>query len=153
MSLSKLLFSFKGRIPRSTFWYYVIGYVIVIGVAMLLDAALGTLSDRGYGPISGLLSLLGIFPGLAVDVKRAHDRDHSGWYVLILLIPIVGVLWLLIEFGFLKGSAGPNKYGDDPTGRAGPSRVQEDSAAAPSESPPPMGANTIINISKSSGKR
>ena len=61
-----------------------------------------------------LIVLLGIFTGLAVLMKRCHDRDRSGWYLLWGLIPIIGEIWLLIELGFRKGTEGRNLYGPDP---------------------------------------
>lgn len=51
--------------------------------------------------------------GLAILVKRWHDRDKSGFMVFILLIPVIGFLWTLIEVGFLPGTVGPNRYGQD----------------------------------------
>ena len=53
-------------------------------------------------------------PNIAAGVKRCHDRDRSGWFVFIVLIPLVGTLWYLIEIGFLRGTFGSNKYGADP---------------------------------------
>jgi uncharacterized membrane protein YhaH (DUF805 family) len=46
--------------------------------------------------------------------KRCHDRDRSGWFQLIVLIPILGALWLLVELGFLRGTIGANRFGPDP---------------------------------------
>jgi uncharacterized membrane protein YhaH (DUF805 family) len=46
-----------------------------------------------------------------VYIKRFHDRDKTGWWVLIGLIPLIGPLWLLIELGFLKGTDGANRFG------------------------------------------
>jgi uncharacterized membrane protein YhaH (DUF805 family) len=46
-------------------------------------------------------------------IKRFHDRDKSGWFVLISFIPVIGPIWLLIELGFLRGSAGDNRFGPD----------------------------------------
>ena len=46
--------------------------------------------------------------------KRWHDRNKSAWWILIAFIPIIGALWFLIECGFLKGTVGPNRFGDDP---------------------------------------
>ena len=51
---------------------------------------------------------------LAADVKRYHDVDKSGWWVLILLVPVVGFVWFLIECGFQRGTSGPNRFGPDP---------------------------------------
>jgi uncharacterized membrane protein YhaH (DUF805 family) len=49
--------------------------------------------------------------GVIVYIKRFHDRDKSGWWVLIGLIPIIGAIWLPIELGFLKGTPRPNRFG------------------------------------------
>jgi uncharacterized membrane protein YhaH (DUF805 family) len=117
MPLSKLLWSFQGRIPRSTYWYYILAYVAISVVATLLDRAIFG-GDSQTRVLSALVSLVGIVPGLAVSVKRAHDRNHTGWFVLIGLIPLIGAVWLLIEFGFLRGTVGENKYGPDPVSAA-----------------------------------
>jgi len=50
-------------------------------------------------------------------VKRYHDRDKSGWWVLIIFLPVIGALWYLIECGFLRGTDGNNAYGPDPLAR------------------------------------
>ncbi len=47
-------------------------------------------------------------------MKRYHDRNKSGWWVLIVFVPVIGGLWYLIECGFLRGTPGPNNYGPDP---------------------------------------
>jgi uncharacterized membrane protein YhaH (DUF805 family) len=54
---------------------------------------------------------------LAIAVKRYHDRDKSGWWVLIIFLPVIGALWYLIECGFLRGTDGNNDYGPDPLAR------------------------------------
>jgi uncharacterized membrane protein YhaH (DUF805 family) len=78
----------------------------------------GAIADvlSGTGLIGSLVFLVLIWPSLAVQVKRWHDRDKSGWMVLINFIPIVGFLWTFIECGFLDGTPGPNKYGPSPKG-------------------------------------
>ena len=114
MPLSQLLFSTQGRIPRSTYWYYSFAYVGVYIAAIILDLAIGTYDDySGIGIVSGLVSLAGIFTGIAVSVKRCHDRDHSGWFLLLGLIPFVNI-WVGIELAFLRGTEGDNQYGPDP---------------------------------------
>jgi hypothetical protein len=55
-----------------------------------------------------------LWPVLAVYVKRCHDRDKSGWWLLLLAIPCLGVLWWLIDLGLLEGTPGPNSYGVSP---------------------------------------
>lgn len=78
----------------------------------LIDAAIGTVdAESGLGLLSGLWSLIILIPSILIYIKRFHDRDKTGWWVLIGLIPIIGAPWLLIELGFLKGTDGPNRYG------------------------------------------
>ncbi len=68
-----------------------------------------------------IASLLLLWPRLAIGVKRCHDRDKSGWWLLLACIPIIGWIWLFIEFGLLDGTPGSNKYGPSPkTGAAEP---------------------------------
>ncbi|MDE2165570.1 MAG: DUF805 domain-containing protein [Alphaproteobacteria bacterium] len=117
-----LWFSFTGRATRFDYWVrYVIPYVAGALIAGFLDAMLGTYNpDTGGGVITLLFVIAAIWPSLAVGVKRCHDRDRSGWFLLIGLIPIVGGIWLLIELGFLRGSPGSNRFGPDPlAGAAG----------------------------------
>ena len=51
---------------------------------------------------------------IIVGIKRWHDRDKSGWWSLIAFIPLIGFLWVLIECGFLAGTSGSNRFGEDP---------------------------------------
>lgn len=55
-----------------------------------------------------------IWAGLGLAVKRFHDRDKSGWWILIQLIPLVGAIWYIVETGFLPGTPGTNRFGPDP---------------------------------------
>lgn len=64
--------------------------------------------------VSWMLGIILLWPHLATTVKRLHDRGRSGWFVLIALIPIIGVVWLWIETWFLPGTPGPNAYGSGP---------------------------------------
>lgn len=52
---------------------------------------------------------------LAVGVKRWHDRGKSGFMVLVGMIPVIGGIWTFVECGCLRGTEGPNQYGNDPT--------------------------------------
>jgi uncharacterized membrane protein YhaH (DUF805 family) len=123
--MQSLLFSFQGRINRAKFWLLTIAadiaWIILMGV---LFAVVGGSIDAdgtpnlGGGAIGALLFLVllvvFVWIGLAIGVKRWHDRDKSGWWVLIALVPVIGSLWYLIECGFLKGTTGANTYGADP---------------------------------------
>jgi len=71
-------------------------------------------ATKGAQMLSMIISIIFIWPTLALAVKRLHDRNRSGWFSLIVLIPIIGPIWYLIEVGFLRGTIGPNRFGDDP---------------------------------------
>ena len=115
MDLKYLLTSFEGRINRAKFWAGV-GILIVIGiVATIIDLVLGLqISSDGTGIVSIIAALVSIYLSLALYAKRWHDRDKSGWWTLIVLVPIVGQIWFLVELGILQGSTGSNRYGPDP---------------------------------------
>ena len=116
MSLSKILFSFEGRISRSEYWGkafpILFGYGILVNLISYAEA-----EATGSPGISIILSLISLWPGFAVLVKRLHDRDHSGSFALTLLIPFINIvfaIWILIEVWFLKGTEGENRFGPDP---------------------------------------
>lgn len=131
MPLLQLLFGFHGRIRRIQFWLAFFG---VVGVWVLLSLPISFLPPRSdtidlenprpaLPDLVFLLAILALWVlstwvGLALQVKRWHDRDKSGWWCLVGLIPFGG-LWMLIECGFLDGTQGPNKYGLSPKGIPG----------------------------------
>ena len=101
-----LFFQFDGRINRAKFWLGVVGIWVIEAIAALIF-------DTGsFILLVVVLALL--WPTLAIYTKRWHDRDKSGWWSLIILIPIIGFFWILIELGMLEGTKGPNQYGPDP---------------------------------------
>jgi len=69
--------------------------------------------ESKIGPFSGILIILSFYPGIAGTIKRAHDRNRSGWFILLSIIPFVNI-WVTIELNFLKGTSGDNDYGVDP---------------------------------------
>jgi uncharacterized membrane protein YhaH (DUF805 family) len=109
---------FEGRAGRPAFWWwFLFGILVAIG-ANILDAILGT-----WGVINGLAALALLLPNISVSIRRLHDTDHSGWWILIGLIPIIGFIVLLV-FYVREGDAGENKYGPSPgSGVTGPSAV------------------------------
>jgi uncharacterized membrane protein YhaH (DUF805 family) len=111
MNWSDYLFSFKGRVSRQRYWLMMLLTLPFAIAGAFFDARQGQEPLQG----SGVLFLLPIvWPALAVTIKRWHDRDKSGWWVLINLIPIIGDIWSLVENGFLKGTSGDNRFGPDP---------------------------------------
>ena len=95
-----VLFSFKKRLNRKRFWLYQIGIGIVTAIPFII----------GETMVAGMLEL---WAQAALMVKRSHDRDKSGWFVLVMLIPVVNI-WPIIELFFLRGTSGDNQFGSDP---------------------------------------
>jgi uncharacterized membrane protein YhaH (DUF805 family) len=118
MDWKYLLTSYEGRINRAKFWAGV-GVLFAVGIlANLIDLMLGIRigGDQGIGILGLIVAVASIYFGLAVYAKRWHDRDKSGWWSLIILIPIIGPIWVLVECGILEGTKGPNRFGPDPLG-------------------------------------
>jgi uncharacterized membrane protein YhaH (DUF805 family) len=103
--------NFEGRAPRSEFWYWVLFYILAAIVASIIDYAIA--SGATVRPLTTLLGLACFLPYLAVDIRRLHDIDRSGWWLLIVLIPLVGGIVLLVWF-CMAGTGGPNRFGPDP---------------------------------------
>ena len=115
MDWKYLFTSFEGRIGRQQMWMGIIVLIVISIVATVLDLLLGTMSaESGIGIISGIFTLVAIYPSFALYAKRWHDRGKSGWWSLIIFVPLIGVIWWLIECGILRGTEGPNNYGNDP---------------------------------------
>jgi uncharacterized membrane protein YhaH (DUF805 family) len=121
--MQELFFSLEGRIGRGKWW---------LGILLLFIAQLvvfGTLAFFGLYSIDPAqemtlsaalvqlaVSIVFIWMSVCLGGKRYHDRDKSAWWMLIVLIPIIGWLWQIIELGLLKGTEGPNRFGPDPVG-------------------------------------
>ena len=124
-------FDFSGRSQRKEYWMFALLYLIVIIVCvtlMLTAMPLGALEQAaelgvepvGPGPlfwlgagIGSLFVLVSIIPAIAVAVRRFHDQDKSGWFILLQFIPYVGGIIVLV-FMCLEGTRGPNRFGPDP---------------------------------------
>ncbi len=109
-TLKDVLFSFKGRIKRLTYWKAMIGMYLVFFLLAFLAGAM-QLSEDVIGGLMLLLYIPLIWISLAVQVKRWHDRDKSGWFVLVGLIPVIGPIWAFIENGCLAGDESANRFG------------------------------------------
>ncbi len=139
---------FSGRAPRAEYWWYFLGTMIAYIVVMIVENIVGLDGTVGpYGPLSLILMLGLLGPGLAVTVRRLHDTNRSGWWILIAVIPyfILGVLAagtiasgsmgamasvgllglvamagaiVLLVFMVLPGTKGDNRFGADPYGGA-----------------------------------
>jgi uncharacterized membrane protein YhaH (DUF805 family) len=107
MSVMPLLFGFKGRLDRTAWWIATILANLGLGIVFAIFGV----------PRPSVLILLLLVPPLlwiltAVQVKRWHDRNKSGWWLLMNVVPIIGWIWVLIECGFMKGTTGSNRFDD-----------------------------------------
>lgn len=101
--------TFSGRAARSEYWYWFLFVFLVDVAASVVDRAV---FGSGEGLLSMITGLALFLPGLAIGVRRLHDRDRRGWWLLIVLIPFVGAIILLVWF-VGRGTAGPNRFGPD----------------------------------------
>jgi len=145
MSFAHVLFGFSGRINRGKYWAAVVFWIVVLIVASGIIISLIGLgaSDFSADDVGGVIAALGagivvIISYFAVGIKRLHDRNKSGWWILLFyvgpmvlqgiantstsdvvssglgLVGFIISIWALVELGFLRGTVGPNQYGPDP---------------------------------------
>ena len=99
--------TFTGRASRSEYWWFYLFFMLVI----LALAGLSTISDM-FGMVYGVFMLGSLIPSIAVGVRRLHDTDKSGWWILLGLVPFIGLL--LIYFLAIAGTSGDNRFGAEP---------------------------------------
>ncbi|MCT7466485.1 DUF805 domain-containing protein [Aliarcobacter cryaerophilus] len=105
--------TFSGRATRSEYWYFTLFYILIIISLTIFDEITGTYDEvSGFGLTSLIFSLAMFIPSLAVFVRRLHDTNRTGWWFLIVLIPIIGFI-VLIVFLCLD-SKEDNQYGINP---------------------------------------
>jgi uncharacterized membrane protein YhaH (DUF805 family) len=102
---------FSGRARRAEYWYWVLFAVIASIILGTLDSVL--FPKLRWEPLSTIFGVATFLPGLAVGVRRLHDIDRSGWWMLIVLIPLIGWI-ILIVWAIRQGGSGPNRFGFDP---------------------------------------
>ncbi len=115
LSLKQIYFSFDGRIPRKVFWLH--GILGIFATTLVASFVLGILSGilgEWVMVLSIPLFVPLIWAYLGIYIKRWHDRNKSGWWILIMFIPFIGGLWMLVECGFLQGTEGDNQFGPEP---------------------------------------
>lgn len=127
-----LLFGFDGRINRAKYWLAVAVYFVVMLIAIGLMFALHGMIGM---VLMGIIYIVMIVSGIAVGIKRLHDCDKSGWWLLVFyllpgllsgaamsmddsiilnLLSFAVSIWGLVQLGFLRGTVGPNRFGPDP---------------------------------------
>lgn len=118
--------TFSGRARRAEYWWFLLFVFVAIFVLAYIDSAVlgfgtaetsvgdGSVSfSADGGPLTAVFLLATLLPGIAVTVRRLHDTDRRGWWILIGVIPLIGTL-VLLWFYASKGTAGSNRFGEDP---------------------------------------
>lgn len=98
--------NFSGRACRSEYWFWSLFIFLAEIVTSFIDMVLG------FSATTGLFGLATFLPSLAVAIRRLHDLDRSGWWILLALIPVIGWI-ILIIWDCTKGTEGPNRFGPD----------------------------------------
>ncbi len=105
---------FGGRARRKEYWYFFLFNIIISIILAAVDGATGNFDhEAGMGMLGGIYMLAALIPGIAVSVRRLHDTDRSGWFLLIGLIPIIGAVVLFV-FMVQNSKSGQNRYGRSP---------------------------------------
>lgn len=104
---------FSGRAGRKEYWMFVLFNVIIMLALAVVFGAISAMLKMELSWIASLYSLAVMCPSIAVGVRRLHDQDKSGWWILTGLIPFVGGIIVLVLM-CLEGSPGDNKFGPSP---------------------------------------
>ena len=107
----KLYIDCNGRAPRAEYWYFILFNMLVGTAAEIIDAiAFGYRSSTT--PISWMATLLLLLPNLTVSVRRLHDINRNGKWLVLLFIPVIGWIVLFV-WACTRGTRGPNDFGAD----------------------------------------
>ena len=109
---------FSGRARRKEYWLFMLLYFIAMVVAGLFDDLVvgeRVAFDSTMGVFSWIVFLGLLIPSIAVSVRRLHDKNLRGWWVLLFLIPLIGTIALFILY-CMRGTDGDNRFGADPLG-------------------------------------
>ena len=105
---------FSGRSTKSEYWKWFFFMLIGILILSIVDIRMHTYNFRtGGGLISGLFRVIALIPSLSLGARRLHDINRTGWWQLLLFVPVVGWIVLLL-LAAKDGDIGKNRYGQDP---------------------------------------
>ncbi len=108
--------SFSGRARRREYWWFEVFTALVVAALTIVDGFIvgwDMIGIYGLGPLGAIAVLAFFIPNLAVSVRRLHDRDKSGWWLLITILPLIGFLFLFYNY-ISVGTPGDNRFGPDP---------------------------------------
>ena len=97
---------FSGRATRQEYWMFVLFYLIFYVVLGMVDALLGTMV------LALIFSLALAIPSISLAARRLHDTSRSGWWQLITIVPLIGIIVLIVFL--VQDSHAANEYGESP---------------------------------------
>jgi len=104
---------FSGRSSRAEYWWFTLFIVLVDVIVTAVDTVVLGTDLWGIGLLSAVWQLATLIPSIAIGVRRLHDIDKSGWWILLWFVLVIGWIVLLV-WAIKRGDGGPNKYGPDP---------------------------------------
>lgn len=108
LTVLKKYADFSGRARRKEYWLFNLFNFIIIVALVFVEGLVG-----GPGVLAMIYILAMLIPGFSVSVRRLHDTDRSGWWILLVLIPLLGEIALLVLM-LLDSQEGTNQYGPNP---------------------------------------
>ena len=104
---------FSGRSRRKEYWLFILLMTIASVIGIVIDISIGTYNPAiGVGAVGGVIILGFLTPSISVAIRRLHDTDRSGWWVLLWIIPIANIV--LLVFLCLDGTPSENRFGANP---------------------------------------
>ena len=111
--------TFDGRARRKEYWFFTLFNFLGLLVLTIVDMAVGTFNEQAeIGLLGGIYLLAVLIPSIAVTVRRLHDTDRSGWWILLNFIPVIGSI-VIVVFAVLDSQPGGNRFGPNPKGVIG----------------------------------
>jgi len=105
---------FEGRAGRKEYWFFILFNILISMALGYVDWLTGNINpETGLGILSGIYALGVMIPGMAVSVRRLHDTDRSGWWLLITFVPVIGAI-VFLYFMVLDSNPETNEYGTSP---------------------------------------
>ena len=111
--------TFEGRARRKEYWFFALFNFLAVVILSIVDMGIGTFNEEAeIGLLGGVYLLAVLVPSIAVTVRRLHDTDRSGWWILLNFIPLIGSIVILV-FTLLDSQPGGNRFGPNPKGVIG----------------------------------
>ena len=106
-------FNFSGRARRSEYWFFALFTLLTTSFFVYFEGYMGIFPNTDQAILANIFSLLVIIPSIAVGVRRLHDTNHSGWWLLLSFVIIIG--WVVLLIWYCKNSdEGDNRFGSNP---------------------------------------